>query len=139
MIEKRSSLLVLLLAITAVRAAAQGTRAITVTGAVKQTLTVTAADLARMPRATVTAKNGDIEVVCEGVWLHGVLQRAGVPSGTELRGEALSTCVLAEATDGYQVVFSVADLDPLSQTARRFSPTKPTASLYPEPRDRSVW
>jgi hypothetical protein len=93
-------------------ASAQGPQAITVSGAVKQTLTLTTADLARMPRATVTAKNGGIEVTYEAVWLHEVLQRAGVPSGTELRGEALSTCVLAEATDGYQVVFSVAELDP---------------------------
>jgi len=44
--------LVLLLAITTGDASAQGTPAITVTGAVKQTLTVAAADLAKMPRAT---------------------------------------------------------------------------------------
>lgn len=49
----------------------------------------------------------------EGVWLHEVLKRAGVPSGTELRGKALAGYVLAEAQDGYQVVFSLAELDPV--------------------------
>jgi hypothetical protein len=37
---------------------------------------------------------------------------AGVPLGSELRGSALTTYVLAEAEDGYQVVFSIGELDP---------------------------
>ena len=56
--------------------------------------------------------NNGIETVYEGVWLHEVLKRAGVPQGNELRGKALSTYVLAQAQDGYQVVFSLGELDP---------------------------
>jgi DMSO/TMAO reductase YedYZ molybdopterin-dependent catalytic subunit len=83
-----------------------------VTGAVKQALTLSAEDLAKMPRASVRTTNNGIETVYEGVWLHEVLNKAGVPQGGELRGKALASYVLAEAQDGYQVVFSLAELDP---------------------------
>src|SRR5215510_7132748 len=85
---------------------------IQVTGAVKQALTLSAGDLAKMPRASVRTTNNGMETVYEGVWLHEVLKKAGVPQGNELRGKALSTYVLAEAQDGYQVVFSLGELDP---------------------------
>ena len=83
-----------------------------VTGEVKQTLTLTADDLAKMPRASVKTTNNGIETVYEGVWLHEVLKRAGVPQGAALRGKALTSYVLAEAQDGYQVLFSLGELDP---------------------------
>lgn len=86
--------------------------AIQVIGAVKQPLTLAAEDFAKMTRATVRTTNNGMETVYEGVWLHEVLKRAGVPLGSELRGRALATCVLAEAEDGYQVAFSLAELDP---------------------------
>jgi DMSO/TMAO reductase YedYZ molybdopterin-dependent catalytic subunit len=83
-----------------------------ITGAVKQALTLTAEDLAKMPRASVRTTSSGMETVYEGVWLHEVLKRAGVPQGSELRGKALASYVLAEAQDGYQVLFSLAELDP---------------------------
>jgi DMSO/TMAO reductase YedYZ molybdopterin-dependent catalytic subunit len=83
-----------------------------ITGAVKQPLTLTADDLAKMPRASVRTTNNGMETVYEGVWLHEILKKAGVPQGSELRGKALTNYVLAEAQDGYQVVFSLAELDP---------------------------
>ena len=83
-----------------------------ITGAVKQALTLTADDLAKMPRATVKTTSGGMETVYDGVWLHEVLKKAGVPQGGELRGKALSSYVIAEAQDGYQVVFSLGELDP---------------------------
>src|SRR5882724_8664710 len=85
---------------------------IQVTGAVKQALTLSADDLAKMPRATVKTMSNGMETVYEGVWLHEVLKKAGVPQGSELRGKALSSYVLAEAQDGYQVLFSLGELDP---------------------------
>lgn len=85
---------------------------IQVTGAVKQALTLTAEDLAKMPRASVKTVSNGIGTVYEGVWLHEVLKRAGVPQGAALRGKALAGYVLAEAQDGYQVVFSLGELDP---------------------------
>ena len=83
-----------------------------ISGAVKQPLTLTADDLAKMPRASVTTSSNGIETVYEGVWLHDVLEKAGVAHGSELRGKALTSYVLAEAQDGYQVLFSIAELDP---------------------------
>jgi DMSO/TMAO reductase YedYZ molybdopterin-dependent catalytic subunit len=83
-----------------------------VTGAVKQPLALTADDLAKMPRASVKTTSSGMDTVYEGVWLSEVLKKAGVPQGGELRGKALATYVLASAEDGYQVLFSLAELDP---------------------------
>ncbi len=93
-------------------AAQDGPTSIQVTGAVKQPLTLSADDLAKMPRASVRTTSNGMETAYEGVWLHEVLKKAGVPQGSELRDKALTTYVLAEAQDGYQVVFSLAELDP---------------------------
>jgi DMSO/TMAO reductase YedYZ molybdopterin-dependent catalytic subunit len=92
--------------------AQDGQPMVQVSGAVKQTLTLSAEDLAKMPRASVRTTDNGIETVYEGVWLHEVLKRAGVPLGGELRGKALAGYVLAEAQDGYQVVFSLGELNP---------------------------
>jgi DMSO/TMAO reductase YedYZ molybdopterin-dependent catalytic subunit len=85
---------------------------IQITGAVKQPLTLTADDLAKMPRASVTTNGNGMETKYEGVWLHEVLKKAGVTQGSELRGKALSSYVLASAEDGYQALFSLAEIDP---------------------------
>lgn len=83
-----------------------------VTGAVKQSLNLSADDLAKMPRASVKTVNNGMETVYDGVWLHEVLKRAGAPQGPTLRGKALAGYVVAEAQDGYQVVFSLGEVDP---------------------------
>lgn len=93
-------------------AAQQAAPSIAVTGAVSQPLTLTAADLAAMSRATVTTTNNGISTAYEGVWLSDVLKKAGVPFGSGMRGPTLSTYVVASASDGYQVVFSAGELDP---------------------------
>jgi len=85
---------------------------IQVSGSVKQALTLTADDLAKMPRSTVRTTSNGMETVYEGVPLHEVLKKAGAPQGSELRGKALSSYVMAEAQDGYQALFSLAELDP---------------------------
>ena len=92
--------------------AQDGPQTVQITGAVKQALTLSADDLAKMPRATVHTTSNGMETVYDGVWLHEILKRAGVPQGGELRGKALAGYVLAEAQDGYQVVFSLGELDP---------------------------
>ena len=83
-----------------------------VNGAVKQQLTLSAEDLAKMPRSSVKVRSNGMETVYEGVRLHEVLKRAGAPQGETLRGKALAGYVLAEAQDGYQVVFSLGEVDP---------------------------
>lgn len=91
---------------------AQSPPSISVTGDVRQPLTLTASDLAGMTRATVTTNNNGIMKVYEGVWLSDILKKAGIELGEALRGAALARYVLASASDGYQVVFSIGELDP---------------------------
>jgi DMSO/TMAO reductase YedYZ molybdopterin-dependent catalytic subunit len=109
MFTRRAYVLAML---AAALAAQEATPTLQVTGAVQQPLTLTADDLAKMPRASVRTSNDGMEALYEGVWLHEVLKKAGAPQGSTLRGKALTSYVLAEAQDGYQVVFSLAELDP---------------------------
>ena len=85
---------------------------LTIRGDIPAPLTLKADDLARMPRETVAVPDQDgTKVNYEGVPLREILKRAGVPLGKDLRGKALASYVLAKAHDGYQVVFSLGELD----------------------------
>lgn len=86
---------------------------LTVDGDVSAPLSLTSADLAKMPRETAVLTEMDgAKTAYEGVPLTEILQKAGVPFGKEMRGKALAGYVLAAARDGYQVVFSLGELDP---------------------------
>lgn len=93
-------------------AATLAAQTVQVAGDVKQPLTLSLAELAKLPRASVKTSSHGVETQYEGVLLHEILKQAGVPNGKELRGKALSTYIVATATDGYQVLFSLAELDP---------------------------
>ena len=80
-----------------VLAALDAAPTVQITGAVKQSLTLTAEDLAKLPRATVKTTSSGVETVYEGVWFHEVLKRADAPQGAALRGKAPAGYVLAEA------------------------------------------
>ena len=85
----------------------------TVGGAVTTPLTISAADLKKMARTTlhVTNPHNHQDETYEGVPLAVLLQQAGVPHGEQIRGPWMAACVVAEAADGYRVVFSLAELD----------------------------
>jgi DMSO/TMAO reductase YedYZ molybdopterin-dependent catalytic subunit len=102
--------LVLICAFGSSAGAQQPSPAIAVTGDVRQPLTLTAADLANMPRTAVTTRNNT--AAWGGVLLSEILKKAGVPLGSTLRGSALTTYVIVSASDGYQVLFSLGELDP---------------------------
>jgi DMSO/TMAO reductase YedYZ molybdopterin-dependent catalytic subunit len=87
---------------------------LTIAGDVTNPLTLTKADLAKLPRTSVTIKGegGDEENTYEGVLLYDILKQAGAPLDKHLMGKALASYVLAEARDGYQVVYTLAELDP---------------------------
>ena len=104
--------------LAALSAAQETPASLQVTGAVKQPLTLSADDLSRMPRASVQAKSNAAEITYQGVWISDILTKAGVPAGKELRGKALASYVLAQAQDGYQVVFSLGELDPAIADSR---------------------
>jgi DMSO/TMAO reductase YedYZ molybdopterin-dependent catalytic subunit len=82
-------------------------------GAVSTPLTLTAADLKNMPRTTLQVTNAHEKKseTYEGVLLEELLRRAGAPHGEQLRGPLMTTYVIAEAEDGYKVVFALAELD----------------------------
>jgi DMSO/TMAO reductase YedYZ molybdopterin-dependent catalytic subunit len=84
-----------------------------ITGAVSTPLVLTVADLKKMPRKTLSVVNphDKKKETYEGVLLEELLHKAGVPQGEQLRGASMATYVIAEATDGYRVVFSLAELD----------------------------
>lgn len=95
-------------------AAAGAEATLSVTGKIKTPLRLTMTELKAMPSAKVTAKDHDgTTAAYEGVPLHLILGRAGVPQGENLRGDALQLVVLLKAADGYKVALSVAELDPL--------------------------
>ena len=69
-------------------------------------------DLSKMPRkeASLKDKDGTIHVYT-GVSIRDILAKVGAPSGKELHGENISKYLLAKCKDGYQVLFSLAELD----------------------------
>jgi DMSO/TMAO reductase YedYZ molybdopterin-dependent catalytic subunit len=98
---------------------AQGAQAIAavaelrIGGEVSIPLALTVADLKKMPRKTLSVVNphDNKTETYEGVLLEELLKRAGVAQGEKLRGALMATYVVAEAEDGYRVVFSLAELD----------------------------
>lgn len=88
---------------------------LTIAGDVAHPLSLAKADLAKMHRTSVTVKGegGDaVETTYEGVLLYDILKQAGAPLDKQLMGKALASYILAEARDGYQVVYSLAEFDP---------------------------
>ena len=91
-----------------------GTQASTVkvVGEVLTPLTLTATDLAAMPRTTAVAKDKQgVPHTFSGVALSEIFSKAGVTTGPQLRGKNLAKYLLVSCADGYQVVFSLAELD----------------------------
>ena len=75
---------------------------------------LTAVDFAKLKRQQVKATDHEQNVATfEGVLLRDALQPLGLPFGKDLRGKALTIYLLIEAQDGYQVVFTLPELDAL--------------------------
>ena len=73
---------------------------------------ITAEEWAKLPRATVKARDhSGAEATFEGVPAREVLKLAGAPLGQEMRGPRLALYVVAEAADGYKVVYALPELD----------------------------
>jgi len=93
--------------------AAAAPRVLKVEGAVATSLTLTPEDLAKMPRATATLTSDGTTVTYEGVLLYDVLAKAGWQFGRGMTGKGMASYVAATARDGYQVIFTMAELDPM--------------------------
>jgi hypothetical protein len=72
------------------------------------------ADFRALPHVTITVHNGhtDADETYSGVLLSGLLAKINAPTGSSLRGKAMTTYVVATGSDGYAVVLSLAEVDP---------------------------
>lgn len=94
-------------------AGTNSTTALSVGGEVERPLKLSVADLAKLPRQTIRAKDhGGKESAYEGVALIEILRLAGVPFGDGLRGKNLALHLIIEGADGYRAVFALPELDP---------------------------
>ena len=84
---------------------------LTIVGLDGRSRTVSAADLAQLARHDTTVSAHEVSGRYSGVAVTDVLALVGAPLADSLRGRSLATYVLAEAADGYRVVFSIAELD----------------------------
>ncbi|MDO8324563.1 MAG: molybdopterin-dependent oxidoreductase [Phenylobacterium sp.] len=100
----RALLLALALAVAPVAAFAQS---LTVVDPGGKTKVLTPADLADLPRAEV--KSG--ARTYEGPILTYVLRAGGLPVGPRLHGDPLRAYVVMTGKDGFQAVYSLAELD----------------------------
>ena len=89
------------------------TGTLVISGDVAKSMTLTPADMKALPRKSVSIDEDGRNVTYEGVLVSELLKRAGAASGPELRGPAVAAYVVATGNDGYQAVYSVAELDPV--------------------------
>lgn len=70
-------------------------------------------ELAALPRHKCTVKDrSGKSVEYEGPLLSDMLAKSGVVLGHDLRGKRMTEVAVAEAPDGYRVVFALPELDP---------------------------
>lgn len=77
-------------------------------------VTLTADVLQSLPRQTVRVHNphSAADETYQGVELSRLLARLDAPLGGKLHGNALTMYVVAEGTDHYRVIYSLAEVDP---------------------------
>lgn len=90
-----------------------GQTVLTISGELTKPLTLQAVDLKAMPHTDVTGKDRDgKEHRYSGVTLFDLLKQAGATLGGELRGQNLTKYVVVKAIDGYEVLFTLPEIDP---------------------------
>lgn len=93
---------------------AQESATLSLEGEVLYPRTLTMKYLTSMDSTTLAIKDSDgLGHDFKGVPLAVILEKAGVTMGPELRGENLAKYVLVTAADGYEVLFSLPEIDPL--------------------------
>jgi len=83
-----------------------------VSGEVTTPLQLNLADMEQFKQTEVVRKDKDgKDHTYSGVILSDILKKAGVTLGKDLKGGNLTKFVSVEASDGYQVIFALAELD----------------------------
>jgi hypothetical protein len=83
-------------------------------GMIASPVTISQEEWSKLPRATVLAARGhsNDKVQFQGVPLRAILEKVGaLPTEKPLRGKQLLQYVIVSASDGYRVLFSLAELD----------------------------
>jgi len=92
---------------------AQNAASVSVSGEVATPLDLKISDLSGYKQVSHKVKDRDNkEHEFKGVPLIEVLEKAGVTTGSKLRGENLAKYVLIKAADGYEVIYSLPEIDP---------------------------
>ena len=89
-----------------------GAQSVKISGEVTAPFTLNMADMQAFKQTTVIRKDRDgNDHTYKGATLAEILQKAGATMGSDLKGENLTKLISVEASDGYQVVFALAELD----------------------------
>lgn len=83
-----------------------------------QTATLSAADLAKLPRVKFTFDAHGQKHDYEGPLLIDVLAKVGVATGKPVGGKELASVVLVTASDGYRVALGLGEADPATRPNR---------------------
>jgi DMSO/TMAO reductase YedYZ molybdopterin-dependent catalytic subunit len=98
---------------TAPAKATTGADHLSVGGSIPKPFTLSLDELRKLPHKTVQVMNAHEkkQETYEGVPLADLLKQAGAPQGEQIRGALMTTYVIAEGSDGYRALFSLAELD----------------------------
>ncbi|MBE7219859.1 MAG: molybdopterin-binding oxidoreductase [Caulobacteraceae bacterium] len=110
---------VLAAAAVAGAAAAQTPAGLTLAGLGGRGASVSLAEVAALPRATVHVVQHDQPHDFSGPLALDLLARVGAPHGEALRGRALGYVVVARGRDGYVAALALAECDPAIRPAER--------------------
>ena len=86
---------------------------LSVGGNVPKPFTLSLDDLRKVPHKTIQVMDthANKQETFEGVLLADLLKQAGAPQGEQIRGALMTTYVIAEGSDGYRALFSLAEID----------------------------
>ena len=98
----------LFVATLATRGGAQSLKLIGLDGATK---TLGVAELTALPQVEVSDSGASGKVLFRGPTVRSLVNLVGAPEGRALRGPNMMIVVIAEASDGYKVVYTLAELD----------------------------
>ena len=86
--------------------------------------TLSASDIANLPDQTIRTTDHGTPVTFQGVLLSDVLAKVSGPTGETFNKTVASYYLIAEAHDGYQAVFTWAEIDPTFTDRRVYVVTK---------------
>jgi hypothetical protein len=91
---------------------------LTIHGLDGKSITLSPVDLAALPHQIISVYNEHSKAneKYSGVVLVELLKKVNTPSGESVRGKLFMTAIVAEGTDHYSVLYSLAEIDPSIHT-----------------------